>query len=107
MRKFRVHCNSIATRERFERALQAQGFKCYVYKSAKVAKQEFDRIKLERINPDSIIYYIVWEDDIYSLSDMPRDLAYLLDIDHINGRQVTSKAKQLRQQVDKLKEEQQ
>lgn len=102
MRKFRVHCNSIATRERFERALQAQGFRTFLY------KQEFDELKLERLRPDHIIYYIVWEDGIYTLSDMPKSFIHTVDdIDYINGRQVISKAKWLRQQVDKLKEEQQ
>ena len=32
MRKFRVYCNNIATRERFERALKAQGFRTFTYK---------------------------------------------------------------------------
>lgn len=102
MRKFRVHCNSIATRERFERALEAQGFKTFSY------KEEFDRFKLARLKPDNIIYYVIWEDGMYTLSDIPRDVAYIVDdMDYINGRQVVSKAKWLRQQVDKLKEDQQ
>lgn len=102
MRRFRVHCNTIATRERFERALQAQGFRTFSY------KQEFDRFKLTRIKPDYIIYYVIWEDGMYTISDIPKSLVHIMgDIDFINGRQVTSKAKWLRQQVDKLKEEQQ
>lgn len=102
MRKFRVHCNSIATRERFERALEAQGFRTFTY------KQKFDKLKLELIRPDSIIYYIVWEDGMYTLSDTPKSVAHIVDdMDYIDGRQVISKAKWLRQQVDKLKEEQQ
>lgn len=100
MRKFRVHCNTIATRERFERALQAQGFRTFSY------KQEFDKIKLNFIKPGSIMYYTIWEDNTYTLSDIPKSLAHILNIDYINSRQVTSKAKWLRQQIDKLKEEQ-
>lgn len=101
-RRFRVHCNSIATRERFERALQAQGFKPVDN------KKEFDRFKLVHIHPDSIIYYVVWEDGIYTLSDMPKSFIPVVDdIDYINGRQVVSKAKWLRQQIDKLEEDQQ
>ena len=102
MRKFRVHCNSIATRERFERALEAQGFRTFSY------KEEFDKLKLMRIKPDVDMYYAIWEDNTYTLSSLPKDLMHIMDdIDYINGRQVISKAKWLRQQVDKLKEEQQ
>lgn len=102
MRKFRVHCNSIATRERFERALEAQGFMTFSY------KQEFDRLKLTKLKPDSSIYYVIWEDNTYTISDLPKDLMHIMDdIDCIDGRRVVSKAKWLRQQVDKLKEEQQ
>lgn len=102
MRRFRVHCNSIATRERLERALEAQGFRTFSY------KEEFDRLKLMRIKPDTDIYYVIWEDNTYTLGNLPKDLMHIMDdIDYINGRQVTSKAKWLRQQVDKLKEEQQ
>lgn len=100
MRKFRVQCNTIATRERFERALQAQGFRTFN------DKQEFDKIKLDFIKPDNIMYYIIWDDNTYTLSDIPKSLAHILNIDYINSRQVISKAKWLRQQVDKLKEEQ-
>lgn len=102
MRKFRVHCNSIATRERFERALEAQGFRTFSY------KEEFDRLKLMRLKPDTDIYYVIWEDNTYTLSNLPKGLMHIMDdIDYINGRQVISKAKWLRQQVDKLKEDQQ
>ena len=102
MRKFRVHCNSIATREHFERALEAQGFRTFSY------KEEFDRLKLMRIKPDIDIYYVIWEANTYTLSTLPKDLMHIMDdIDYINGRQVISKAKWLRQQVDKFKEEQQ
>ena len=102
MRKFRVHCNSIATRERFERALEAQGFRTFSY------KEEFDKRKLMRIKPDVDMYYAIWEDNTYTLGSLPKDLMHIMDdIDYINGRQVISKAKWLRQQVDKLKEEQQ
>lgn len=101
MRKYRVHCNSIATRERFERALQAQGFRTFTY------KQEFDRLKLKYLKPDYIIYYVIWEDGIYTLSYTHKSLVHMMDdLDCIDGRQVTSKAKWLRQQIDKLKEEQ-
>lgn len=100
MRKYRVYCNSIATRERFERALQAQGFRTFTY------KQEFDRLKLRCLKPGSIIYYVIWEDNMYTISDTPKSLLHLVDdIDCINGRQVTSKAKWLRQQIDQLKED--
>lgn len=102
MRKFRVHCNSIATRERFERALWAQGFRTFSY------KKEFDRLKLMWLKPDTDIYYVIWEDNTYTISDIPKGLLHILsDVDFIDGRRVNSKAKQLRQQVDKLKEEQQ
>ena len=102
MRKFRVYCNSIATRERFERALQAQGFRTFTY------KQEFDKLKLGWLKPGAIIYYVIWEDNMYTISDMPEDLLHVVDdIDYIDGRQVTSKAKWLRQQIDQLKEEKQ
>lgn len=99
MRKFRVSCNSIVTRERFERALQAQGFKPYA------DKQEFDRFKLLRIHPGDIVYYIVWEDNVYTIDSVSTYFVnFVASIDRIDGRQVTSKAKWLRQQIDKLKE---
>ena len=102
MRKYRVHCNSIATRERFERALQEQGFKTFT------CKKEFDKIKLQYIEPDYIIYYIIWEDGVYTLSHTYKSLGHLRDDrDYIDGRQVTSKAKWLRQQINGLKEEEQ
>ena len=100
MRKYRVYCNSIATRERFERALQEQGFRTFTH------KQEFDRLKLRCLKPGSIIYYVIWEYNMYSLSGTTKSLLHLVDdIDYINGRQVISKAKWLRQQINKLKEE--
>lgn len=102
MRRFRVYCNSIATRERFERALQAQGFRTFSY------KEEFDRLKLTKLKPDTDIYYVIWEDNTYTLGNIPKDLRHILsDMDCIDGRRVVSKAKWLRQQVDKLEEDQQ
>lgn len=100
MRKYRVYCNSIATRERFERALQEQGFRTFTH------KQEFDRLKLRCLKPDYIIYYVIWEDNMYTISNTYKALLHSIDdIDCINGRQVASKAKWLRQQIDKLKED--
>lgn len=102
MRRFRVYCNSIATRERFERALEAKGFSTFS------CKQEFDRLKLTKLKPDTGIYYVIWEDNTYTIGNLPKDLLHILsDMDYIDGRRVVSKAKWLRQQVDKLKEDQQ